>query len=49
MVKPLDVIPSSHQALRNSMRKIDDAAYKSEQKTAIWPLRWSSFVFSAKF
>jgi len=30
MVKPLDVIPSSHQALRNSMRKIDDAAYKAE-------------------
>ena len=30
MATPLDVIPSSHQALRNSMRKIDDAAYKAE-------------------
>ena len=28
MVTPLDVIPSFHQALRNSMREIDDAAYK---------------------
>ncbi len=29
MVTPLDVIPSFHQALRNAMREIDDAAYKA--------------------
>jgi len=29
MVTPLDVIPSFHQALRNDMRAIDDAAYKA--------------------
>ena len=29
MVTPLDVIPSFHQALRNDMRQIDDAAYKA--------------------
>ena len=29
MVTPLDVIPSFHQALRNSMREIDDAAHKA--------------------
>ena len=29
MVTPLDVIPSFHQALRNDMQAIDDAAYKA--------------------
>ena len=29
MVTPLDVIPSFHQALRNDMKIIDDAAYKA--------------------
>ncbi len=29
MVTPLDVIPSFHQALRNDMKLIDDAAYKA--------------------
>ena len=29
MVTPLDVIPSFHQAFRNAMRAIDDAAYKA--------------------
>ena len=29
MVTPLDVIPSSHQAFRNDMKSIDDAAYKA--------------------
>ncbi len=29
MVTPLDVIPSFHQALRNDMRAIDEAAYKA--------------------
>ena len=29
MVTPLDVIPSFHQAFRNDMRAIDDAAYKA--------------------
>ena len=29
MVTPLDVIPSFHNALRNDMRAIDDAAYKA--------------------
>ena len=29
MVMPLDVIPSFHQALRNDMKIIDDAAYKA--------------------
>lgn len=29
MVTPLDVIPSFHQALRNAMQEIDDAAYKA--------------------
>ncbi len=29
MVMPLDVIPSFHQALRNDMKLIDDAAYKA--------------------
>ena len=29
MVTPFDVIPSFHQALRNDMRAIDDAAYKN--------------------
>ncbi len=29
MVTPLDVIPSFHQAFRNDMKIIDDAAYKA--------------------
>ena len=29
MVTPLDVIPSFHQALRNDVKLIDDAAYKA--------------------
>ena len=29
MVTPLDVIPAFHQALRNDMKLIDDAAYKA--------------------
>ena len=29
MVTPLDVIPSFHQALRNDMKLIDEAAYKA--------------------
>ena len=29
MVTPLDAVLSFHRALRNDMRKIDDAAYKA--------------------
>jgi hypothetical protein len=31
MVTPLDVIPAFHQAFRNDMRKIDNAALKAAQ------------------